>query len=81
MLMRPIGRTLAERYDAVLRIGPQSAGADEMVAIAEAHGRAVFHSLAEEVSGPNDDLRLRCVSDPGACLLNYHQATTSPMDR
>jgi hypothetical protein len=45
--MHPIGRMLAERCDAVLRIGGLSAGADEMVAIAKAHGKRIFHSVAE----------------------------------
>ncbi|HEY2594295.1 MAG TPA: DUF4406 domain-containing protein [Chloroflexota bacterium] len=48
-LMHPIGRMLAERCDAVLRIGGPSRGADEMVEIARAHGKRVFSSLAELV--------------------------------
>jgi hypothetical protein len=47
--MHPIGRMLAERYDAILRIGRASAGADEMVTIAQAHGESVFHSVAEMI--------------------------------
>jgi hypothetical protein len=53
-LMHPIGRMLAERCDAVLRIGGPSRGADDMVEIARAHGKSVFTSLAELVS-PQDD--------------------------
>ena len=48
-LMHPIGRMLAERCDAVLRVGGPSAGADEMVAIARAHGKRIFHSVEELV--------------------------------
>jgi hypothetical protein len=48
-LMHPIGRMLAERCDAVLRIGGASRGADEMVEIARAHGKRVFTSLTEVV--------------------------------
>ena len=48
-LMHPIGRMLAERCDAVLRIGGPSRGADEMVEIARSHGKAVYTSLAELV--------------------------------
>lgn len=46
-LTHPIGRLLAERCDAVLRMGGPSRGADEMVQIAVAHGKAVFHCLAD----------------------------------
>jgi hypothetical protein len=46
-LMHPIGRMLAERCDAVLRIGGPSRGADEMVEIARAHGKRVCWSLSE----------------------------------
>jgi hypothetical protein len=45
--MHPVGGLLAARCDAVLRIGGPSRGADEMVEIARAHGRLVFHGLAE----------------------------------
>ncbi|MBV9603037.1 MAG: DUF4406 domain-containing protein [Chloroflexi bacterium] len=48
-LMHPIGRMLAERCGAVLRMGGSSRGADEMVKIARAHGKRVFTSLAEVV--------------------------------
>src|SRR5215471_17891845 len=46
-LMHPIGRMLAERCDATLRIGGPSRGADEMVDIARASGKQVFYSLAD----------------------------------
>ncbi len=49
-IMHPVGRLLARRCDAVLRIGGPSRGADEMVEIAQAHGRAVFYSL-DDVPG------------------------------
>jgi hypothetical protein len=50
-LTHPIGRMLAERCDAVLRIGGPSAGADEMVDIAKAHGKRVFYSVADVTAG------------------------------
>ncbi len=43
--MHPLGRLLAARCDATVRIGGPSHGADEMVEIARAHGRRVFHGL------------------------------------
>jgi hypothetical protein len=46
-IMHPIGRLLAERCDAVLRIGGESRGADEMAEIARAHGKPVYTSLDE----------------------------------
>jgi hypothetical protein len=49
-LMHPVGRMLAERCDAVLRIGGPSAGSDEMVAIARANGKQVFYSVEEVTS-------------------------------
>src|SRR5215470_6606913 len=41
-IFHPIARRLVQRCDAVLRIGGASGGADEMVAIAQAHGAAVY---------------------------------------
>ncbi len=49
-IMHPVGRLLAARCDAVLRIGGPSRGADEMVAVARAHERQVYHDL-EDVPG------------------------------
>jgi hypothetical protein len=46
-IFHPIARRLLERCDAVLRIGGPSAGADEMVSLARARGKAVFTSAAE----------------------------------
>jgi hypothetical protein len=46
-IFHPIARRLLERCDAVLRIGGASAGADEMVALARAGGKAVYQSVAE----------------------------------
>ncbi len=43
-------RSLICRCDAVLRIGGASAGADEMVRLAQVHGRQVYHRL-EDVPG------------------------------
>ena len=46
-IFHPIARMLLARCDAVLRIGGDSAGADEMVAIARERGLQVFTSLAD----------------------------------
>ena len=46
-IMHPLGRALVVRCDACLRIGGPSQGADEMVALAQAHGRQVFFHLED----------------------------------
>jgi hypothetical protein len=46
-VFHPVARLLVERCDAVLRIGGTSAGADEMVEIAQARGVAVYTALAD----------------------------------
>jgi len=46
-IFHPISRRVIERCDGVLRIGGASAGADEMMTLARAHGRAVYWSIAE----------------------------------
>jgi hypothetical protein len=46
-IFHPISRMLAERVDAVLRVGGPSKGADEMVEIARRSGKLVFQDLAE----------------------------------
>jgi hypothetical protein len=46
-IFHPISRMLAERVDAVLRVGGPSKGADEMVEIARRTGKLVFEDLAE----------------------------------
>jgi len=49
-VFHPIAERLVARCDAVLRVGGASAGADEMVRVAQANGRAVFRRL-EDVPG------------------------------
>ncbi|HEY3120281.1 MAG TPA: DUF4406 domain-containing protein [Vicinamibacteria bacterium] len=49
-IFHPIAERLVARCDAVLRVGGASAGADEMVRLAEAQGLQVFHRL-EDVPG------------------------------
>jgi len=44
-IFHPISRRLVPKCDACLRIGGASAGADEMVSIARAHGKLLFFSL------------------------------------
>src|SRR5262245_28940994 len=46
-IFHPISRLLVSKCDACLRIGGASAGADEMVALARQHGKAVYFSLGE----------------------------------
>jgi hypothetical protein len=46
-IMHPLGRALVVRCDACLRIGGPSQGADEMVALAQAHGRQIFFRLED----------------------------------
>jgi hypothetical protein len=50
-IFHPISRRLVAKCDACLRIGGPSAGADEMVALAKQHGKAVYFAV-EEVPGP-----------------------------
>jgi hypothetical protein len=49
-IFHPVAERLLARCDAVLRVGGASAGADEMVAVAERNGLQVFHRL-EDVPG------------------------------
>lgn len=46
-IFHPIARRLVAKCDGCLRIGGPSAGADDMVATARAHGKAVYFSLDE----------------------------------
>jgi hypothetical protein len=46
-VFHPVAERLVARCDAVLRIGGPSAGADEMVAIAERFGARVYTALAD----------------------------------
>jgi hypothetical protein len=51
-IFHPISRRLVAKCDGCLRIGGASDGADEMVALAKQHGKAVYMSLAEIVAAP-----------------------------
>lgn len=46
-IFHPLARRLIARCDGVLRIGGPSAGADEMVALAEAEGLHVFRAIED----------------------------------
>jgi hypothetical protein len=46
-IFHPISRRLVAKCDGCLRIGGPSAGADEMVALARLHGKAVYFSVSE----------------------------------
>ena len=46
-IFHPISRRLVAKCDGCLRIGGPSAGADEMVALAREHGKAVYFSLPD----------------------------------
>jgi len=54
-IMHPYGRALVVRCDACLRIGGPSQGADEMVALAKAHGRKVYYRLEDVPSVYEED--------------------------
>jgi len=54
-IFHPISRRLVAQCDGCLRIGGASAGADEMVALARQHGKAVYHAL-EEIPGADTPL-------------------------
>lgn len=49
-IFHPIARRLVAKCDGVLRIGGLSAGADDMVATAKAHGKRVFYRF-EDIPG------------------------------
>jgi len=49
-IFHPIARRLVAKCDACLRIGGASQGADEMVALAQQHGKAVYFSLDQVTS-------------------------------
>jgi hypothetical protein len=46
-IFHPISRQLVARCDAVLRIGGPSSGADEMVSLAQAHGKQVYFRIED----------------------------------
>jgi hypothetical protein len=46
-IFHPISERIVARCDAVLRVGGPSQGADQMVAVAQAHGRAVYYRLQD----------------------------------
>ena len=46
-IFHPVARRLVPHCDACLRIGGASTGADEMVALARQHGKAVYFDLSE----------------------------------
>jgi len=46
-IFHPISRRLVAKVDGCLRIGGPSVGADEMVAIAREHGKAIYFSIDE----------------------------------
>lgn len=49
-IFHPVSRRLVAKCDGCLRIGGASVGADEMVALARQHGKAVYYSI-EEIPG------------------------------
>lgn len=55
-IFHPVARRLVARCDGCWRIGGPSAGADEMVALARAHGKAVFLAFDEIPSAAPDAL-------------------------
>lgn len=51
-IFHPVARRLVARCDACLRIGGASAGADEMVALAQQHGKAVYRAIEDVPAAP-----------------------------
>ncbi|MFD2092861.1 DUF4406 domain-containing protein [Blastococcus deserti] len=51
-VFHPLGRRLVARCDGVLRLPGESAGSDEMVAIARARGAAVWTSIDDVPAAP-----------------------------
>jgi hypothetical protein len=52
-IFHPISEQIVARCDGILRIGGASQGADQMVALAQAHGRQVFYRL-QDIPGCED---------------------------
>lgn len=52
-IFHPISETILDRCDAVLRIGGQSKGADDMVRLAELKGKKILYA-SESISKPFD---------------------------
>jgi hypothetical protein len=50
-IFHPISRRLVAKCDGCLRIGGPSAGADEMVALARAHGKTLYFALDDVPAG------------------------------
>ena len=50
-IFHPVARRLVAKCDGCLRIGGASAGADEMVALARQHGKAVYFSI-DDIPAP-----------------------------
>jgi hypothetical protein len=46
-IFHPVAIKLLDFCDAVLRVGGNSQGADEMVRIAKSNGKLIFHNLSE----------------------------------
>ena len=46
-IFHPISRRLVAKCDGCVRIGGASTGADEMVALAKQHGKAIYFSVEE----------------------------------
>ena len=54
-VFHPLARRLVARCDACLRIGGASQGADDMVALAQAHGATIYYRL-EDVPAALDEV-------------------------
>ena len=52
-IFHPISRRLVAKCDACVRIGGASTGADEMVALARQHGKAIYFSV-EDIPAPGE---------------------------
>jgi hypothetical protein len=54
-IFHPVARRLVAKCDGCLRIGGASAGADEMVALAKSHGKAIYMAI-EDILPPLLDI-------------------------
>lgn len=75
-IFHPVSRRLVAACDACLRIGGPSAGADEMVTLARAHGRAVYHSIddvppADSLAAPHIEHLALWTTDIDRCTRFY----------
>lgn len=77
-IFHPVSRRLIAACDACLRIDGPSAGADEMVALARAHGRAVYFAIddvppADSTAAPHIEHLALWTTDIDRCARFYRE--------